>query len=332
MELAAALAFLVSWLSEWLIWLRRRLAADTCWRQVPVGFEALWKSTLKNNGAVYVGLLRRFSAWCKREHVTLDTVQELDNAAARFLFTLRKAEGSQFVAALIKAYPPVRYQLPWTFSVQKNRAAAEPPQHHEPLSWPMALALAAVLDLFGRKSDAVQLLVQWRLGFRPGEALQLQAEHIFLPDASYDCGIVRAGVARGTKLRRTQFVRVYRSDTLTWLLLSRVKACRAPSQRIGRWTSVPQQTWWMRKATRALQLEEKWSAHSPRAGWATARHVGGQSVEGLMLDGRWASMQSLRVYLDAIGSTRGDNTPRAMELMPWINQLSLRFYDSYMWF
>ena len=246
--------------------------------------------------------------------------------------TLSKGQGGQFVAALLKAFPPARSGLHWTLAMHRNRCSVAPPEHHRPLSWPLTLAMAASLCYHGRSPDAILLMVQWRLGLRPGEAYQLLACHIFLPPGRTSCGIVKVGAVRGTKVRREQFVRVHPSDHITWFLLERILCCRRQHERIGRWTSTQSQNYWLRKCCKMLDIPELWSAHSPRAGWATWRHVSGQSVESLMMDGRWASHTSLRVYLDALGSLECDSLPQVRALSRFIASLEQDFFTRYYWF
>ena len=70
--------------------------------------------------------------------------------------------------------------------------------------------------LAGRRADAVVLLLQWRLGLRPSEAMALRASHIWLPGDTELCGVVEVGARRGTKVRRRQYVRIHPQDDLTW--------------------------------------------------------------------------------------------------------------------
>jgi len=63
----------------------------------------------------------------------------------------------------------------------------------------------------------------------------------------------------------------------------------------------------LRKACLALSLPI-FTAHSPRAGWATTQRLRGRPCFELMEDGRWESPSSLRRYLDAVTAIAGDQT------------------------
>ena len=332
MEWADAWVSLLQWLGAWVGWLTRRLSSDSAWRRGPQGFDTLWRATLRNDGLIYTRLLRRFDQWCVEHGKVLELASDVDTAAAEFLKTLGRGEGSQFVSALLKAFPPLRYALPWAVATRNNLVATATPQHHPPLTWRLCLGLAAVLCLLGRKGDAVGLLVQWRLGLRPGEAQRLLPEHIWLPTVPQLCAIVRLGVGRSTKVGRQQYVRVYPEDHLTMWLLQRVKSCRGPQHPIGKWRSTQQQTFWMRRASVLLALGDRWSAHSPRAGWASARHLAGQPIAELQGDGRWSSVGTLKIYLDVIGSMQAEAEQASVRLSGWLDELEQQFVATYMWF
>ena len=313
-------------------WLQRLLQNETAWRQPPPGFERLWQTTLKNDGAIYQESLRLFYEWCRAQGIVLDAAADVDAAASRYLGTLSRARGNHLLAALLKAHPPLRYHMPWAFAVHKCQASLQTVEHHAPMTWRLALGIAFILARMGRRKDGALLLVQWRLGLRPSEAQQLVAMHLWVPECRQQCGIVRVGVRHGTKVRRTQFVRVYPDDAVTWFLVTRVLACRRPHEPIGAWTSPTSQTAWLRKACRALRLPGHWTSHSPRAGWATARHIAGQPTADLVADGRWASPSTLRVYLDAVGALQAEAEVATLQLNNWLDERERAFYTEWWYF
>ena len=312
MEWADAWVSLLQWLGAWAGRSTRRLHSDAAWRTGPQGFDVLWCATLRNDGLTYTRLLRRFDQWCVEYSKVLELTTDVDAAAAEFIKTLGRGEASQFVSAFLKAFPPLRYALPWAVATRNNLVATAPPQHHPPLTWRLCLGLAAVLSLLGRKGDAVGLIAQWRLGLRPGEALKLLPDHIWLPTLPHFCAIVRLGVGRGTKVGRQQYVRVYPEDRFTlWLL---------------------QQTFWMRQASTLLALGDRWTAHSPRAGWASARHLAGQPLAELQGDGRWSSVGTLKVDIDVIGSMQAEAEQASLRLSGWLDELEQQLVSTYLWF
>ena len=141
------MVWVLSWLSTSLTSLLHRAGDSTAWRQAPLGHHQLWKSTLKYNGSIYCGLLTRFDKWCHEHHSCLDTITDLDQAAAEFVLTLRKGQGGHFVAAWLKAFPPARSGLHWTLAMHRDRCNAAPPEHHPPLSWPFDVGYGSILVL-----------------------------------------------------------------------------------------------------------------------------------------------------------------------------------------
>ena len=189
--------------------------------------------------------------------------------------------------------------------------------------------MAASLCYRGRLPDAILLTVQRRHGLRPGEAYQLLACHIFPPPGRTSRGIAKVGAIRGTKVRREQFLRIHPSDQVTWFLSERILCCRRQHERVGRWTSTLSHNFWLRKCRKTLDVPVLRSAHSPQAGWASWRHVSGQSVESLIMDGRWASRTSPRVYLDALGSLECDSLPQVQALSSFIASLEQDVFTRY---
>ena len=315
-----AWVYLLRWLARLVYWLQRLLQNETAGRQPPPGYEQLWKTTLKNDGAIYQESLRLFYVWCKAEGIVLDAASDVDAAASRYLGTLSRARGNHLLAALLNAHPPLRYRMPWAFAVLKCQAALRSPEHHAPMTWRLALGIASVLSRMGRRKDGALLLLQWRLGLRPSEAQQLLAAHLWVPAERRQCGTARVGVRHGAKVRHTQFVRIYPGDSVTWFLVARVLACRQPHEPVGLWRSPASQTAWLRKACCALRLPGHWTSHSPRAGWATARHVAGQPTADLVADGRWASASTLRGYLDAVGALQAEAEVTTLLLDEWLDE------------
>ena len=332
MALEAVLGYLARLLLQLSEWLRRLRSDAENWRHGPPGYTELWRATLKHNGAAYTRVLARFDAHCRQRGVALETAADVDAAASAYCCQLGKGEAGTLLAAILKAFPPLRGRLPWFAATQRCQAALIPTAHHAPLSWRFCVGIAATLCALGRKSDAFVLLLQWRLGFRPGEALALRAAHVWLPSQAGLCGIVEVGARLGTKVRRRQYVRVHAPDHLTWWLLQRLRACRPGDTQVGRWRTTTQMTYWIRKAARILGVhDDRWSSHSPRAGWASARQLAGQPIDDLLVDGRWAGVGTLRVYLDVLGAMTAELEEGAPRIDGWLAAQEASTHSLYYW-
>ena len=300
------------------------------WSRAPSGYRERWQATLRTP-EVYDRLLRRFNGWCIANERVLISAADVDEAGANCCALLNKAQAAQFLAALLRAFPPLRGQLHWTHAEVRAKSLQAPPQHHPPMSWEIALALAFGLRRCGYFRDSALLVFQWRFGLRPTEAMYAVAADITLPRRPGEVGIVRLGVKFGTKVRRTQFVRAYPQDAVTIFLLKRLLVCRRPDERIGAATSTPQFTARLRRAAAAVGLPPIWTGHCARAGWTTARHLAGQPFSDLREDGRWACDSSLRVYIDAVTTIDIAGLTAVRERALWLSSLEQSFWNDFLW-
>ena len=78
-----------------------------------------------------------------------------------------------------------------------------------------------------------------------------------------------------------------------------------------------------------LGLQPEFTAHSLRAGWATARFLSGQPVTELLEDGTWSSEKSLRIYLDVVSGYNPMDQPAIARHKDRIEFLQQHFYE--MW-
>ena len=280
---------------------------------------------------MYRKALKKFDGWCRLHRRALALPADVDAAAAEFMCTLSSAESAHLLAALIKAFPPLKGRLYWTAARVRDLATRHETFHHPPMSWELALGIASAMRRLGRPRDGLALLLQWRLGFRPGEVLTLCADDIDLPDDDRIMGIVKVGARYGSKSRRIQFTRVHVGDFATRFLLRRVLRMAMGSSPVAQSKRTTQFTFWIRRACGLMKVEPRWSAHCPRAGWATARWRAGQDWPGLREDGRWHTDTSLRVYIDAIAAASIERRPDVQAIQPWLDSLSVSFmWDWYL--
>ena len=73
----------------------------------------------------------------------------------------------------------------------------------------------------------------------------------------------------------------------------------------------------MNKACKALGWEDLgFTPHSVRAGGATQKLMDGLPFATIQQDGRWASAQSCKIYLDAVYALAASTTARAKPFLP----------------
>ena len=158
----------------------------------------------------------------------------------------------------------------------------------------------------GRRREAALLLLQWKLGLRPTEAIELRGSDLY-PESrsagSARVGFVKLGSLRGTKSGRPQIARTWPWDRIACFIL---EAFARTTPATARLTSTCDyrhyHLLWKWAASRAL-LPPSVTPHAARAGWASAPHGAGQPFADLREDGRWRTDASLRVYLDLVAAS-----------------------------
>ena len=286
---------------------------------------------MRRHGAIYDRMLWRLQRFCEVHRLQLDTCESVDTAAARFSLEIGRAEGAQLLAALLKAYPPLRGHLVWLTATLHAQSVAAPIHHHPAMPWSVALLIASGLRRLGRPRDAAALALQWRLGLRPGEALLVCPADYRPARTRYEIGALRIGSSRRNKNRRPEFVRVYPADAAAIFLLNRLVACRTRFEFIANSGCTAQFGRWISKACELVHIDPIWTAHCPRAGWATGRILAGQPFPDMQEDGRWKSAASARIYLDAIGGMDALQAPDLQAKWGDMARLEASFYDDFFW-
>jgi len=316
------LASLVPLLREVLGYLRER---EVCWWQPPTGATSELLQDLKPvTQKQYHGALSDLHQWTSQNGISIRSMTDLDKAVYGYLPTVTRHKARTTIAALYKAYPPTRGSLPWALARAKAVSALVPVEHHPAMPWMLALALAWATVSMGYPFRALLMLITWKFGLRPGEAIGLRGSDIYVANYSRYLGalpFIRLGVRTGTKLRRPQLARARREDGVAQWLLQLAAMVVPQSARVSDIDSYPVLNNMYRLAAKRIGVTAKWTPHCPRSGWASWRWACGQSFPDLREDGRWTSDASLRVYLDQIGVEDHLQMPDLAKLRPWMEQL-----------
>ena len=220
----ALLEFLAS-----LVPLSRELLAalkgrETSWWRPPAGTsDELLADLRPASRQQYRGVLADLYRWVDANHRQIVTLRDLDDAVYRYIPTISRHTARTLIAALHKVYPPTRGNLPWALARVKAVSAEVPVVHHKAMPWLLMLGLARVRALAGRPFRALLLLITWKFGLRPGEAVGLHGRDIYVANSSRYLGallFLRLGARSGTKLRRPQLARARREDPMACWLLS----------------------------------------------------------------------------------------------------------------
>jgi len=273
-------------------WRQARHWADTT---VPIKTRL---AAMADGGRTYLKALHAFHAHLISQGTRLTDMASVDRALHNYIVGLRRAQAEHTVSAMIKAYPPLRLSLPWSYAAMKQMAASTPTTHHPPMPWGVALLLAYGLSLGGYARRSRALLLQWRLGLRPGELCGLRVDDIWLLQDLPS--VIRLGRRRSLKVRRQQAIRVEADDWRTMALLWYFVRSLPAGSALCDWSKPTQINAALRWASDLWGLTGEWTSHTPRAGWATANWHRGVQFAELRERGRWTSDGVLRMYLDVI--------------------------------
>ena len=257
---------------------------------------------LRDKGKAYWAVLSKFNSHLVSRGIVLSTTQSVDRAAFDYLRGARRSHAEITLSALYKAYPALRGALGNTASMVHDMIYTQPTQHHAAMPWGVALVLAETLRLLGFPRRAVALLLQWRTGVRPGELVQIHGDDItYCPGG---VSVIRLGMRRGTKTRRRAAIRILPDDWRTAVVLRAVLALVAAGEPLCDWVRTVDITRSLQLAGRVHGWPDLFTAHCPRAGWASAHWIAGTPIAELQEMGRWSSIASLRIYLDYVGSSQ----------------------------
>ena len=229
------------------------------------------------------------------------------------------------MAALLKCYPPLRGHLVWAPARLRVLSVSAPPVHHVPMDWLIAVALAYRAVVRGLPRHGGLLLLQWRFGLRPSEALALRGKDLHVASAAESrdsLSWMQVGALRGTKAGRPQVVRAWPNDLEANWLLSAFAKNTPPQSRLSSMMSLYHLQSLITRGSEELGIAIRFTPHCPRACWATFRHTSGQAFSDLREDGRWRSDASLRVYLDTVSNTNVLSDPSIARRLDWYRMLA----------
>jgi integrase len=201
------------------------------------------------------------------------------------------------VAALKFASPRLKAHLQLAERALKGWERRKPSKPHPPFTWDLTTVLALSLWYQGRWKMAIALLLSFECYLRIGELGKIKRKHIS------DVGDPRCPDSQtmlislpDTKTGKNQWVTVRHPLVVLAVrfLLSKIRKSR--NARLFSFEPYVYR-YHLKRTCRALGLTAKYVPHSARHGGATKDHILGESVEDIMLRGRWASSLSTRRYI-----------------------------------
>ena len=221
---------------------------------------------------------------------------------------LTKSQFANLVAAIeffFQQFKPLTWahHMIWGWNVEHI------PKHTVPmLSGPSAL-LATHFASLGAARLGAGIVVQQSKGLRPSELLGIEREDVMLPEqastSTYNAAVITLGARTGTKAKRAQAV-IFPVDRFPEVveILRRLVWATRPGERLFPYT-LEQYNRMIKKVTKSLDLDSiGWTAHSPRAGFASERKAQGAEFVEIREEGRWVADTSLRIYIDVVSASR----------------------------
>jgi integrase len=253
--------------------------------------------------AIYKKALAEFVAWLEQVNLVPAGVTEWDDAVVLFCREQRWSAGKmhQLVNGLELCFPRFKRQ----FSVARAEAdglqALTPIEHKIPMTRGPASLYAAHASACSRFRLGVGLIVQQGAGLRPSELLGLLPEHAQQRDTLFGASYcLRLGALVGTKSRREQVTFIYQSeDPHAFELLARVVSVTPIGQKLFPF-SYSSYNNFLRETSKHFDVKLDFTAHSPRAGFASERIARGEAEVDVQRRGRWKVASSFSIYVDVI--------------------------------
>ena len=280
----------------------------------------------------YKKTLLVFTNWAVAEGASPQEPEDWDDWLLEFKHSHPDLKKSTFVVIMTAIeffLPHVKRHLHWSHAVAKGWTRRVAINHTVPLTMRPAKLIAIHMASRGKPRMGIGLLLQTATGMRPGELIQILPEHLLFPEdqgpADADVPVVIAlGVKFGTKVRRTQVALLHKQHKILWEALRACKRATPEGYFLFPFSLMTYRNE-IKAVERLLNVSVGWTAHSPRAGYATDAGLAGMPFEEIREGGRWQSDSSLRTYLDIVSSAAVIRTLRLSGLAGQLNAAELHW-------
>ena len=249
----------------------------------------------------YNKALEAFFVFLKNNDLSLPQLKsDLDPVVCDYLehmwsSGLGRAQASDTVAALQDFQPNLRGQLPGAWRLLKTWAINEIPNRAPPLPEQVVWAMAGWSFFRGYNSFGISLLIGFYTMLRSGEVLGLRSSHILCSSKERQV-LISLGFTKGGK-RQGAAESVVLGVEFAVLLTQRWKQIASASTPLA-----PSAVKWrllFTECLKALKLESfQFRPYSLRRGGATWWFSKHQSLDRILMQGRWAAAKTARIYLN----------------------------------
>ena len=206
-----------------------------------------------------------------------------------------RAQAADTLAGLQDLQPDLRHHLPGSWRLLKTWSINEIPARAVPFPEHVVKAMAGWAFFNGWNSFAVSLLVGYYAMLRTGEVLMLRSSNLMAQGTDKQV-VVSLGMTKGGK-RQGAAESVILGYEPAVLVVRRWKQLAQPSTPLVR--SSAQWRKLFNQCLKSLGLEDHmFRPYSLRRGGATFWFGKHQSLDRLLIQGRWASQRTARIYIN----------------------------------
>lgn len=231
---------------------------------------------------------------------SVPAAEVFDEMTAEFIESLwdqgePKSQANYTLAAIQFFKPQVKHHLPWSWKLVKVWQSLELPQRATQLCPKTLMALSGQAFRWNQQAFGWLLVIGFTLFLRTGELLSIQAKDVILTRNS---GVLYLPPSKTGKRNFLPLERVEIQERATIQAFTALLRNKAPGdflwgqsrgQFMSLWHSIIQ----------SLKLDGMaYYPYSLRRGGATSAYKAGSSLDQLVSRGRWAHVQTARLYLD----------------------------------
>ena len=274
----------------------------------------------------YQKAIECFTEYLHRQpDLSLHAAEDLDLMIMEYRteMDLTKSQHVTLVAAVEFFLPYAKGKLVVCREALKGRASSEPTKHTIPLTTELAWLFGAFMASQGKNAIGAAMIVQQATGLRPSELLALQRDHIFVPRDCNQSITLRLGSVVSTKVKREQFVLVRQGvQSLAYALLRSFCIAVADGAKLFPFGYNTYNNAF-KSCERHYQVQMGFTAHSPRAGFATSHVISGTPVKEIQAAGRWLCESSFQTYVDVVAAAHiraQVQSTQLQETYQWVSQ------------
>lgn len=271
------------------------------------GRRFLVEATVKaDTSARYRKAVADFVRWCQQRGLEAETDADLDELLTDYVHDIYETndgggmhQATCTMHGLIQLCPRLRQAMPVTAAALKGWKLLRPGESWPPITWELAVLVAATMARNGYGRHAVGCLLAFDCMLRVGELAALRKADVAV-SGDPRVGAEYRGMSlrlRQTKTGPNQWVAVH-DPAVQQLLLAVVHATSGDDELL-----FPFSTAEFRQVFKAVcaswHLSSRYVPHSLRHGGATRWSLLGHSVDDIKLRGRWRSTESARRYIQA---------------------------------